>query len=876
LLLGPYEIQSLLGSGGMGEVYRAIDTRLQRPVAIKVLSEELTSSSIAMERFQREMRTASLLNHPHICTIYDVGLTQPQFIAMELLEGESLQHRLRKGPLDLSALLAIAFATTEGLEAAHAHGVIHRDVKPANIFLTAHGPKLLDFGLAKAGAAAIPDVVSNEQTRPAEALRTASGVTLGTVAYMSPEQLRGADVDARTDIFSLGLVLYEMATGRPAFTGTTAAALSGAILYEQPPPPSDIVGELPQRLNDIILKAIEKDRDDRYQTAADLRADLRRVKREMESQTAHPTSAASAVAPHLRPGTRTPSRVRSARTLIVGACLIIAAIWGLDFYFRSMLAPGRETPPLSLESVQIARLTTTGDAERAAIAPDGNYVVYVRRLKGEDSLHLRQTASAATAEIIKAEPNVGLYGVTVSPDGAFVDYVRRLPAQPFELWRVPFLGGTPRRLLVGVTSPIGWSRDGRRFAFIRADATLGTTSIVIVNAADSAERTLAERRRPAQFVSLMIAARPSVAPAWSPDGRTLAVAGAGGGADPSQGDVSFLDIETGTPKTFPLPSNKIRGLVWLNDTTLLLNVAASEGGPVQLHRLSYPSGEVSPLTRDLTDYDGLSLAADGRTVVCTRRERRTELSLVDTAGTNSMQGPVMPGAKTLNWAADRVLYGAWTWQPGNTPLEQLPGAEDTTASSDGRTFVFVRANGLWKADADGGRPTQLVAGEGWNPIFTADDRAVIFISSRTGRQSLWIVSIHGGEPRQLADVYAAAPGADISPDGKSIVFGSHHLDNRNVALICDLPDCTARRILPGLGTNRLRWTPDGRAITYIESGAQTNLWAVPVEGGKPRQLTHFADRVIVDFDWAANGERLVVARVIDTNDIVVMKSVGRE
>ena len=235
--LGPYEIQWLIGRGGMGEVYRAIDTRLHRPVAIKVLPEELTSSASALERLQREAQTASILNHPNICTIYDVGVTNPPFIAMELLEGESLQHRLLRGPLDSHSLLDIAIATADGLDAAHGHGFIHRDIKPANIFLTSHGPKLLDFGLAKAHAGAPAGAWSSDQTRPADALLTEAGVTVGTVAYMSPEQLRGKEVDARTDMFSFGLVLYEMATGRPAFSGATSAAIGGAILYEQPVAP---------------------------------------------------------------------------------------------------------------------------------------------------------------------------------------------------------------------------------------------------------------------------------------------------------------------------------------------------------------------------------------------------------------------------------------------------------------------------------------------------------------------------------------------------------------------------------------------------------------------------------------------------------------
>ena len=344
--LGPYEITASLGAGGMGEVYQARDGRLGRDVAIKIVAAHSTDAPQARERFEREARSVAGLQHPNICAIYDVGDADGRaFIVMELLHGETLQQRLRRGPIDLPAFLDIAIALADGLHAAHAAGIVHRDIKPANIFLTAHGPKILDFGLAKADLRATVPASAAETL----AMLTESGRTVGTIAYMSPEQLRGEAADARSDLFSLGMVLYEMATGRSPFAGATSAAIGGAILHEEPRPPRSLRPDVPDALDQILLKALEKDRDLRYQSAADIRADLQRLRRSSGVKTGEIPAATAVTAPH-----------RSRRLLWVGIAAVLAAVSAAGYwsYFT------RSTPALTeTDTIVLGDFAnTTGDA----------------------------------------------------------------------------------------------------------------------------------------------------------------------------------------------------------------------------------------------------------------------------------------------------------------------------------------------------------------------------------------------------------------------------------------------------------------------------------------------------------------------------------
>jgi serine/threonine protein kinase len=930
--LGPYEILSTLGAGGMGEVYRARDSRLGREVALKILHEALAGSAMALERFQREARAVAAVQHPNICAIYDIGETSDhlQFIVMELLDGETMQRRLMRGRVDLRELVDAGIALADALDFAHRAGIIHRDIKPANIFLTSHGPKLLDFGLAKSAPADAVSGGSRSPTLPPAAVLTDPGSTVCTVAYMSPEQVRGEPVDARTDLFSFGAVLYEMATGYPPFSGSTYGAISGAILYQVPLAPCRIRADLPMPLERSVLKALEKDRDVRCQTASELCADLKRLKREIGSnllpQTVPgPRTAGGAPvplvvdAPSHQPQTATvtsgaPPRVSPANPDSSSDAQMVAAVigrhrWGLAVVagalalvaaggislLRSRPSPATQPPFVSLQDLEVSQLTTSGNAQRPAISPDGNYVAYVQQDGTNFSLWIRQATTASNVRIVPSEPGVALMAPTVTPDGGFVDFVRVRSGSggSFELWRVPFLGGSPKRLFDNVWSPVGWSPDGRRLAFVRTDLSTGSDALVIADAEGTGERVLAVRRRPRRFYSFSLTFRPMIRPAWSLDGRLIAVVGGGVQAGADTPELVYIDVATGTERAITLgipDGSPVHGLAWIDAESLILNHATDPSSPPQLWRMSLPDGQLSRLTNDVNRYVGVSVTADRGSLVTARSETRIGIWVADASAKRATETvpsvPFQLSHASVAWATDRLVYvtGAagrlaimsLDADRGGTPEEIVSNADSLAVTSDGRTVVFNAVGpggraGIWKIDIDGRHPLQVASSANGSPVVTPDNRQVIFLSNRTGLQTPWIVSIDGGTPREVVKAFAGAEELDVSPDGKSLLVGT----TQELVLVCDLPACMARRSLmihrfPGGG---LRWTPDGRSIAYVDSS--NNIWVQPLDG-IAHQLTRFTDgRRVVGFGWSRDGKRLAISRAAITNDIVLFKGLRK-
>src|SRR5262245_5049073 len=494
--LGPYEVLAKIGEGGMGEVYRARDPRLGRNVAIKILPAAFSTDSDRLWRFEREARAVASLNHPNICTIHDIGEHEGhRYLVMELLEGMTLSSVLETGPLPNSQLIDLSIQIADALDAAHGAGIIHRDLKPANIFVTRRGEaKLLDFGLAKLiedGSAS--DSSETGLVDPADAPtlagrrgETTVGTLLGTAAYMSPEQARGEPADAQSDLFSFGVVLYEMATGKPAFSGRTMAVLFDGILNKDPRPIAELNPQIPIELTHVVSKAIEKEKDLRYRTAADIRADLKRLRRDsaprrivgddepFDSVQDRPPGASPGAIPRPpsgvpRPESAVPSpppvptvadpraATRSAaraerrerrlqrprrRALRAVPLLILALVFGRP-YLRRWTASNDRPSPLSLENLQVTQLTSTGNAGRPAISPDGRYIIYIQvDGNGASSVWLRQTGATNSVKILQSDAHNPAMGATVGPDGTFVDVW-----QTNGVWRVPFLGGTAKQIV---------------------------------------------------------------------------------------------------------------------------------------------------------------------------------------------------------------------------------------------------------------------------------------------------------------------------------------------------------------------------------------------------------------------------------------------
>jgi DNA-binding winged helix-turn-helix (wHTH) protein/Tol biopolymer transport system component len=579
-----------------------------------------------------------------------------------------------------------------------------------------------------------------------------------------------------------------------------------------------------------------------------------------------------------------PSKLRRGiNAALAGVFVLLAATAYLvvpRFEGRGRPAGASEARPF-----EIISLTSSGRAITPSVSPDGKYVVYAQlETNGlPTSLWVRQVATASNVQIVPPERGRIVFAPTVTPDGNFIDYIQR--GQVNELWRVPFIGGTPRRLLERIDSPVGWSPDGKQMAFVRMDGANERSDLVIVDGSGR-ERVIASRIAPAYFVSTWIVGSPPIRPAWSPEGHLIALAEF---SDIVAQHIVFVDTTTGAEKTVDSQGAfTAQGVAWLTPTTLVLSQPEVVGQRIQLSRMMYPTGTLEPVTNDLSSYIGIDLDSSRGQLVTSRREVRAAVWISDASGGKAVE--VLPpkpfGSPTvsLSWAGERLLYDATfdgrasiaALAPGSSVSESLVAdAIQVAGAPDGSAIVFGDTTrgreGLWRTDGSGQQRVQLVSGFAVDPVVTRD-RAVIYVSNRSGLQSPWIIPLDGGEATEI--VRERVLMFDVSPDGRSLAFMTENGAGL-IIVACELPRCSNRRELPvppNHAGRTIRWTPDGKELAYVGVGFD-DIWAVPIDHGGPHALTSFEPRGsrIAAFEWSRDGSRLALIRMDIQQDIVLLR-----
>jgi serine/threonine protein kinase/Tol biopolymer transport system component len=775
--IGHYRILEKLGGGGMGVVYKAEDTKLHRFVAIKVLSEDSAKHHQALGRFLREAQAASALDHPNICTIYEIGEHGHQpYIVMQLLEGQTLKHRIAARRFQLDELLQLGIQLADALDAAHAKGIIHRDIKPANIFITRRGQtKIMDFGLAKLSprhplmSESVDGTTLPAAGVPEEHL-TSPGTAMGTVAYMSPEQALGKELDTRTDLFSLGVVLYEMATGRQAFAGTTAAAIFDGILHRAPTSPVQLNAKLPARFEEIVNKALEKDRELRYQSAAELRADLKRLKRDADTGRLEGIGAGPGAAEEIRAVRPPPSRL----TWAAAGGVVLLALAAMLGYLLTRPLP----PPRVLRTVQL----TSTNRPKSPVVTDGTRLYFL-----DSQLGPAQT-SASGGEAVPIPTTLALgdlgwrYLYDISPDGSelLLPTFRNESTPEAPLWTLSVLGGVPRRLGSLEGHGAAWSPDGKTIAYANGN------QILLARSDGSQLRPLL--KTPGTPSDLR----------WSPDGTLLRFTL----SDPQTNNRSLWQASADGSHLHPLlpgwnnPPNECCGN-WTPDGKYFVFEAVRDGTTnvwalrqnTGLFRSTRP--EPVQLTTGPMNLGDPVPSRDGKRLFVEGWQPRAELVRYDAK--SGQFAPYLAGISAMG--LDFSRDGQWV------------------AYND-----FTQGT-VWRSQVDGTQKLQLTFPpmQTFLPRWSPDGKQLAFFGHPPGEPShIYVISAAGGTPELICRRETNLADPNWSPDGKSLVFGENVLANQGSAIyVLDMKTRNVSKLPGSDGLFSPRWSPNGRYLIAI-------------------------------------------------------------
>jgi Tol biopolymer transport system component/tRNA A-37 threonylcarbamoyl transferase component Bud32 len=856
--IGRYQILSLLGVGGMGVVYLADDTRLRRKIALKLLTENIAQDKGRLRRFEQEAFAASALNHPNILTIFEFGSEgETHFLASEFVEGETLRSRLQRAPLPLNEVLDIGVQTTQALAAAHAAGIVHRDMKPENIMLRGDGlVKVLDFGLAKLTEPSRDSNPSDSDIRTLQLPHTNThpGAVLGTPNYMSPEQARGLAVDARTDIFSLGIMLYEMSTGKTPFAGETPSDVIAEILKSEPAPLGSLIAGVPREFERIVERTLRKPREERYQDIQDLLTDLRNLKSELDFQIKLGRSSPSYSTGETilnrtipKSGVVTNETLNEGTSYVTGAhgplslgrlvaqiklhkpaavitgLVVIALLTGFAAYYinTNFNSDSTAKAPLPAASARIIPFTTfPGAANQPAFSPDGNQIAFAWDGGNGENLDLYiKLIGAGTPLRLTTDPAEDISPVW-SPDGRYLAFIRR-SASENGVFIIPALGGAERKL--GQTEPsvsrqawpqcrLSWSPDGKFLALADRASPQERYGIFLLSVEDGGKQRLTSP--PESFADNF--------PAFSPDGQTLAFIRSSGF---SSEDLYLISTHGGNLRRLTTDERRMLSVVWTADGREIV-FSSNRGGGFSLWRVAVSGG--TPEQMAVTGLNAYSPAIS-------RQGNRLayNVSFID----------------SNIWRLDRSSVNPQAAGRQNLPTKLISSTRQDHSpqfSPDGKRIVFVSdrsgSDEIWVCESVGSNPAQLTFLEGTvggSPRWSPDGQQIVFDARPAGNSDIYVISTEGGKPRALT----LEPSHDVMPswsrDGRWIYFCSNRSGDFQTWKV-PAAGGPAVQVTKQGGFEAFE-SPGSELLYYTKGRGRGGIWQMPVAGGEERQVPELLD-----------------------------------